>query len=129
MSAPARPLTVSGPAVPETVRILRAVAAAVGARAGFRVDRIDELRIAIDEAATLVLRAGGAGVIEMSIDTGQGVIRTEIRSDGPAAGWPGERGGSWAWRVIDTVATDAEMTSDEGHPVVRFALGTDEERG
>ena len=48
------PIVISGPAAPETLRVFRGVAASLGA-GDISFDRIEELRMAVDEAATMVL--------------------------------------------------------------------------
>ena len=62
-------IVISGPAAPETLRVLRSVAASVGSRLDLAFDRIDELRMTVDEAATLVLRAGAADTLTLELDT------------------------------------------------------------
>jgi serine/threonine-protein kinase RsbW len=115
-------LVISGPAAAETVRILRTVSAAAGARAGLPVEQIDELRIAVDEAATLVLRAGPAEVIELRLELGVDRLRARISTDRDGAGWPEDRASSWPWRVITKLAVEAELVADGGHPEVRFVM-------
>ena len=115
------PIVISGPAVPETLRVLRAVAASVGARLDLSFDRIDELRMTVDEAATLVLRAAHAErlTLELATDDPTG-LRCAIRSDGPTSDWPGDRAASWAWRVVSELAPGASMDLLDGCPGVAF---------
>jgi len=116
------PIVISGPATPETLRVLRGVAASVGARADQPFDHVEELRIAVDEAATMLLAAGVADTITLTIDPSDpGRLYVRVRSDGAVAGWPGDRARSWGWRVIAELAGDAAMTSDDGgRPEVSF---------
>jgi serine/threonine-protein kinase RsbW len=120
-------IVVSGPAHAETLGVLRAVAASVAARFDLPYDRVDELRMAVDEAATLVIQAGPATTVTLDIDIADpSAIGVRLRSDGPAGDWPADRSRSWAWRVIDELAPGAAMsTSDDGCPEVSFSWSLD----
>ena len=99
------------------------MAASVAARFDLTYDRIEELRVAVDEAATLVLQAGPASALTLDLDVGdRRAFTVKVSSDGPVDAWPGNRVGSWAWRVIDELASGAVMTSTEGGcPEVTFS--------
>jgi hypothetical protein len=123
-------VTVSGPATPDTVRVFRAVAGSLAMRAGATVEGIDEFRIAVDEAATLLAHAGTPVTLEMKVEPAPGgAVGVTLNADEPIASWPGDREGSWSWRVITHVATGARLgTTDRGCPQVSFVMrpsGTD----
>ena len=67
MNSSEEPIVVAGPARAETVSLLRAIAATVAARRDMDVVAIEEFRIAVDEAATLLLLGGAATRLEMSL--------------------------------------------------------------
>jgi serine/threonine-protein kinase RsbW len=115
-------IVVSGPAVPETLRVLRGVAASVGSRADMPFDRLEELRIAVDEAATLVLRAGAATRLELAIHpSAERGLEVRVSSDARVDdAWSPAGSASWGWRVIDELADSATVAVDDGAPVVRF---------
>jgi hypothetical protein len=117
-------VVVTGPAAPDTVRVFRAVAGSLAMRAGATVEGIDEFRIAVDEAATLLTHAGSPATIAMAVTPGtDGTISVGITTDAPLVSWPGERDRSWSWRVISHLATDARMgTDDTGCPEVTFVM-------
>jgi serine/threonine-protein kinase RsbW len=122
-------IVVSGPASPETLGVLRNVAASVGARADLPFDRLDELRIAVDEAATLLLGAGAAG-LSLDIDpSSAAALRVRLRSDGPVEGWPGDRSASWGWRVVSELTDGASMTIVDRHAEVSFAFAREPSDG
>ena len=115
------PIVVSGPALPETLRVLRGVAASVGSGADLPFDRVEELRIAVDEAATLLLAAGAAGSISLEMDAPDGgELHLRLRSDGEVTGWPGDRERSWGWRVLSELAGEAALSLRGGCPEVTF---------
>jgi serine/threonine-protein kinase RsbW len=115
-------IVVSGPASPETLGVLRNVAASVGARAALPFDRLDELRIAVDEAATLLL---GTGTARLSLDidpSPAAALRVRLRSDDPVEGWPGDRSTSWGWRVVSELTDEASMRVVDRRAEVTFAF-------
>jgi hypothetical protein len=120
------PIVVTGPAQPETVALLRAVAATVAARRDMDVVAIDEFRIAVDEAATLLLLGGRASGLEMSIlatsDAGLEVrVRTD-HTDGSGGGFHVDRATSWPWRVIRQLTHGAELSVDDVSAQVSFVV-------
>lgn len=123
MTAPANEIEVSGPAYAETVGLLRAVAATLAARLGMDVAEIEELRIVVDEASTLLLTAGSAQRIWMSIsmpdDDRLAIrVRTDARIDTLAV----DDRTSWPWRVIRQLTTDAQAGVDGDGPSVSFLV-------
>jgi hypothetical protein len=101
--------------------VFRNVAASEGARDDISFDRLEELRVAVDEAATLVLLAEGARTITLDLRSDDGGLRVSVRSDGTAEDWPGDRHRSWGGKVIAALASDVRMTVDDGCPEVGFS--------
>lgn len=124
MTSDAQRVVVTGPAAPDTVRVFRAVAGSLAMRAGATVEGIDEFRIAVDEAATLLTHVGSPAALIMAMDPSpDGTIGVTIHTDGPLPSWPGERESSWSWRVISHLASEVRMrTDDDGCPEVRFVM-------
>jgi hypothetical protein len=117
-------VVVSGPAVPETVGVLRAVAASVGARQGMDVATIDEFRITVDEAASLLLRSPGASRLEMSVGARRPLgLEVAVCSDSPDPTLLVGRERSWPWRVISQLATDATLDVGDANTTVNFVVG------
>lgn len=117
-------ITLSGPATPDTVRVFRAVAGSLAMRAGATIEGIDEFRIAVDEAATLLAHSGNPVTLEMRVEpVPGGAIGVAMSTDEPMASWPGDREGSWSWRVITHVASGARLrTTPGGCPEVSFVM-------
>jgi hypothetical protein len=73
----------------EYVRVVRLTAAAVAARAGFDVEEIEDLRVAVDELASVVVEAGGGREIAFAFSNlagsfvveGSAPVATEPRLD------------------------------------------------
>src|SRR4030095_1086001 len=108
------------PARADMLHLLRSVAASVGARMSMRLDDVEELKIAVDEAATLVLDRSGAtpGSLELDLTVTDGSLRVELRLD-PAAAPAGagasdaEVLASWPWRVIAGMTEQASIDRSE----------------
>lgn len=114
------------PARPEYVRVLRAVARAVAARADFTTDRIEDLQLAVDEACSAVLSLPvEAGTLTLRISPGEGSLVVFVCSDAEvdAQGWP-PRGveESLPWRVLSALADEATFELAEVGPSVRVAF-------
>ena len=116
------PIVVSGPASPHTVRVFRAVAASVASRAGMAIDAVDECKILVDEAATMVLRSGPARSVSLRLEPSEGTVRAVVESDADPTGWPGERMRGWPWRVIGQLASSARCEVGEAGPAVVFEM-------
>ena len=69
------------PASLEYIRIVRLTASGVASRLGFDVDEIENLRVAVDELASTLVDAGGAGALELSFSSSDGELRIEGRTD------------------------------------------------
>ena len=54
-------VTIKLPAAGAYLSVLRTATAGLAARLDFTLDEIEDLRIAVDEACAMLLRAGGAG--------------------------------------------------------------------
>jgi hypothetical protein len=125
MSDP-RSVILSGPAVPETLRVFRSVASSVAASSGMTVECIDEFKIAIDEGATLLLRTGEPTRLEIGFTPKDNRVIAVIRSDISVGDWPGSRVESWPWRVIQSLTVEPRFSSDPSGIQISFAkaLGT-----
>jgi hypothetical protein len=118
------PIVVTGPAKAETVALLRSVAASVAARRDMDVVAIEEFRIAVDEAATLLLLGGQAARLEMSLLPTPGAgMQVCVRTDIDGSTFQIDRATSWPWRVIRQLTRGAELTVDDAGAQVSFVVG------
>jgi anti-sigma regulatory factor (Ser/Thr protein kinase) len=119
------PIDVRVPAHPESLRILRAVASSVAARLDLRLDAIEELRIAVDEAATILLRsAPGPGDLHLRLEPDGAVLRIDVSLAHAAPSWPpDDLTKGWAWIVIAGLMDQPEL-ANPGVPTVRFHTPT-----
>ena len=117
-------VSVSVPARPGFVRVLRAVIASVGARLDLTYDRIDDLRIAVDEACAQLLSLGEDATMTMRVAEGDGTVVVVVGSDAPASdGWPPtEADDSLAWRILTALSDDLRFEMTDDGPTVRVEL-------
>ncbi|MGH2692599.1 MAG: ATP-binding protein [Actinomycetota bacterium] len=117
-------VTVTIPARPDFVRLLRAVVASVGARLDLTYDRIDDLRMVVDEASAQLLRIP-AQTLTMRVTPGDRIVIL-VHTDGSANGaWPpSELEETLAWRVLSGLADEVRFEQTEQGPAVRIEMDT-----
>jgi len=124
MNSSEEPIVVAGPARAETVSLLRAIAATVAARRDMDIVAIEEFRIAVDEAATLLLLGGAATRLEMSLlPTSEAGVEVQVRTDVDGSVFQVDRATSWPWRVIRQLTHGAELSVEDAGAQVAFVVG------
>ena len=101
------------PADSAYVSVLRTTTAGLAARLDFPIDDIEDLRIAVGEACALVLPEAEPGsdlTCSFFLGTAQLTVRVSVRTVGDVA----PDLDSFAWQVLSTLATAADVSSDEG---------------
>jgi serine/threonine-protein kinase RsbW len=115
------PVVVTVPARPGFVHVLRAVVASVAARLELAIDDIEEMRIAIDEAAALLLNLHGPATSLRAELTADGqALTVELSTDVPASSdWPPPGiEEAWPWRVITGLCDQARCDVSATGPAV-----------
>ncbi|WP_432482611.1 ATP-binding protein [Kineococcus esterisolvens] len=104
------------PADPAYLTVVRTASAGLAARLDLTLDEIEDLRIAVDEACTLLLDpAAGAQELVATFRLGDGTLEVEVR--GPARELP-ERS-SFAWAVLEALVGEVFTgTSSSGAWIV-----------
>lgn len=101
--------------------VLRTTTAALAARIDFTMDDIEDLRMAVAEAAALVLpEADPDADVTTVFHLGAGSMTIEVSTTAQAE--PTPHLDSFAWQVLDTLATDAAVESAAGVFRVRFTM-------
>jgi serine/threonine-protein kinase RsbW len=114
------------PADPAYLSVLRTVIASLAAQRDFTLDEIDDLRIAVDEAGTLLLPHAGPGSRLSAVFGGSATtLRVEVAVTVPdgADGHPDRS--SFAWLVL-TALTDSVVLDESGR---RLSLVLSKARG
>jgi len=115
-------IKVTAPASPDSVHVLRMVLAIVLARIGLPVDEIEDLKIALSEAAAQLLRLESSRTITMTISEAGGAVRLLLIADDGDRDWPPrDLENTLAWTVLTTLATDVSFDSVDGHAQLGFA--------
>jgi serine/threonine-protein kinase RsbW len=110
------------PATPRSVQVLRNVAAAVAARLDMPIDQIEEVRLAVTEAASLLLDETAATTLRMTIGRDTDALDVTLSSDGQVDPWPSDGTlASWPWLVVKGLTDEirAERRDGDG-PSIAF---------
>jgi serine/threonine-protein kinase RsbW len=113
------------PATAEFVQVLRNVVAGVAARLDLQIDQIEDIRLAVTEAASLLLEEGDATSLHMSIGRDSDAMDVTLTSDGRSDPWPTDRvTSSWAWLVMQGLTDEIRADrADGGGPSIGFTKG------
>jgi serine/threonine-protein kinase RsbW len=107
----------SVPAALEYVRIVRLTGSGVASRLGFDFDEIENLRVAIDELASMVIEAADGGTLDITFESGENELRIEGRAPARAGAEVGID--ALTGQILKAVIDDYELRTDGGH--VRFS--------
>jgi serine/threonine-protein kinase RsbW len=110
------------PATPGFVQVLRNVAAGVAARLDMPIDQIEEVRLAVTEAASLLLDEVEATSLRMAIARDADALDITLSSDGRADQWPSDRAlASWPWLVVKGLTDEIRAERRDGEdPSIGF---------
>jgi serine/threonine-protein kinase RsbW len=118
-------VTVSVPARPDFIHVLRSVIAAIAARADFTFDSIDDMRLAVDEAsAQLLAFAAPASSLTLRIilsEEGGLEVVASTDADISTAVWPPEGAErTLTWQVLSALADEARFERLDSGPALRL---------
>jgi serine/threonine-protein kinase RsbW len=110
-------VTVTVPATANHLAVLRTAVGGFAARDQFTLDQVDDLRMAVEEAAVQLLRHSRGDRITMDIETtGDGV---EVRLTGQVADDdPVIDESSFSWTILRALADDIRIESQDQHAVI-----------
>jgi serine/threonine-protein kinase RsbW len=113
---------VSVPARPDYIHVLRAVASSAASRLDLPFDAVEETRMAVDEASTLLLQLRTpASRFRLSIETGDEGLRVGIATDAVVDDWPPPGvEDAWPWRVISGLSDDSRFEMSARGPGISF---------
>lgn len=102
---------------------LRLVAADLAARADFDLDTVEDLRLAVDEAAAELVAVAAADAVltcTLWLDAGQMGVTASV----PAKPGARVRQDSFGWRVLTTLVDEVRLTGepDSDYPVLSITL-------
>ena len=121
-------VSLSVPAKPDFLHVVRAVVSGVGARQGLSYDAINELCLAASEAAAYLLgltpedrdaTRGGRLSVRLRADDD---IDVTVMTDAPVPTWPPPAQRTLAWRILAGLVDDVSFVVEEGCPAIRLVL-------
>lgn len=117
--SPAQPVvTMRVPAHVDYVSTLRVTSASLAARCDLTVDEIEDLRLAVDEACALLLRATNHGTaIDARFELTPGCLAVEVSAPNSHDAAAPDRGGL-AWAVLSALATSVDVHTRDGALVI-----------
>jgi hypothetical protein len=121
-------VSLSVPARPDFLHVLRAVVSGVGARQGLSYDAINELCLAASEAAAYLLGltpADGEAARGRRLSVrlrAESDIAVTVMTDAPVPTWPPPAQRTLAWRILAGLVDDVSFVVEEGCPAIRLVL-------
>lgn len=108
------------PADTRLVRVARLVASGVATTAGFDVDEVEDLRIAVDELCTALVEGGDGSPLLLGFDLGDGEVSVvgSTKSSGSAAFEPDRL--ALSRQILAVVVDDHDLNADHGQISVRL---------
>lgn len=108
-------VSVDVPATAVFIQVLRNVVAGVAARLDLPIDQIEDIRLAVTEAASLLLEEGDAKSLRMSIGRDGDTMEVTLTSDGRSDPWPTDGvTASWPWLVVKGLTDEVRADRAEG---------------
>jgi len=120
-------VSLSVPAKPDFLHVVRAVVSGVGARQGLTYDAINELCLAASEAAAYLLGltpadgAGPGGRLSVRMRA-ESDIEVTVMTDASVPTWPPPAQRTLAWRILAGLVDDVSFVVEEGCPAIRLVL-------
>jgi serine/threonine-protein kinase RsbW len=127
VTTPPEVVSAEVPATPDFVQVLRNVAAGVAARADMPIDQIEEIRLAVTEAASLLLTEALGTTLRMTIRRDADLLDVELSSDRTTGSWRTDRiETSWAWIVVSGLTDDVQLDREGARaPSIAFVKRRD----
>jgi serine/threonine-protein kinase RsbW len=127
VTTPPEVVSAEVPATPDFVQVLRNVAAGVAARADMPIDQIEEIRLAVTEAASLLLTEALGTSLRMTIRRDDDLVDVELSSDRTTGSWRSDRiETSWAWIVVSGLTDEVQLDREGARaPSIAFVKRRD----
>jgi serine/threonine-protein kinase RsbW len=109
------------PPDPAMLHVLRQLTVGVAARLPLTIDDVDDLRLAVDEAASIILTGlPGSSAVVLTLDADDATMRATVSSDVQTDTWPSPHVlESLSWKVITGLVDDAIAERDaSGRPSI-----------
>lgn len=103
------------------LHVLRQLTVGVAARLRLTIDDVDDLKLAVDEAASAILtRLPGSSAVVLALDANEGTMRATLSSEVQTEEWPSAALlESLSWKLITGLVDDAIAERDaSGRPSI-----------
>lgn len=109
------------PAASAYLATLRTAVGGVAARDRFSLDQVDDLRLAVEEAATQMLRhVIGEGRMRMAMARTDAGLEIRLSADGSPSGQVIDES-SFSWRILRELADDLRVESQQSGSTIVLA--------
>lgn len=116
---PASQIVLTVPADTSYVALARAAAAAACAKADFTVDRLDDIRLAVDEACALVIaEAPDTAQVRITMSVSGNQVSIEVQ--GPTRRESALPTNTFAWTVLTALVDEVDSSVSEGCMTIRL---------
>lgn len=115
-------VTVRVPARPEFVQVVRVVASSVAVQCGVRMDELEDLRLAVDEACGFLVRSHpGASTLTVTFTpAGSSVSVAAAIEGGTETSGPSDGAEFLTWHLLGALTDGARFERGTGGPTIRF---------
>ena len=113
-------VTITIPASADHVSLLRALIGMYAARQDFTLEEVDDLRMAVEEAAVQLLRRVSGDDLEMAVRNDEGTVRATL--SGTISGEaPVMDRNSFSWTILSALSDDVRVDTVAGQGVVELS--------
>ncbi|MGI9018006.1 MAG: ATP-binding protein [Euzebya sp.] len=114
-------ISLSIPGDPQHLAVLRATAAAVAARARLTIDQLEDVRLAVEEAAATLL-AGQPASIELTMDPGNLPLTVTVAANptGPVDLDPE----GFSWTILSAMSDEFKVEQSDGRVTMTMRFAT-----
>lgn len=95
----------------EFVPLLRTTVAGIAAREAFTLEEVDDLRMAVEEAAVLLLRRGGKESLTLDVTISEEGLEAALSTAADSGGEPVDEG-SFSWMILSALADKVDNARD-----------------
>jgi serine/threonine-protein kinase RsbW len=105
-------VTLRVPPLADHVTLLRTVVSGIAARRDYTLEQVDDLRMAVEEAAVLLLRHGHGAALELLATIGDDALTVELSTDmaDPASVIDPS---SFSWMILQALTDDLSASVDD----------------
>lgn len=113
-------VTITIPASADHVSLLRALVGMYAARQDFTLEEVDDLRMAVEEAAVQLLRRVSGDHLEMVVGSSDGTVHARL-SGAVGGDEPVMDRSSFSWTILSALSDDVQVDTVDGMGVVRLS--------